>query len=458
MFENLRNKLSKTLSKISNYGRLTEKNIKDTLDKISNTLLEADVSFKVVNNIIHNLKKNAIGKKINNSFTPGQELIKLIKNNLIKIMGESDININLAVQPPAVILLAGLQGVGKTTSVVKLAYFLKKKYKKKIIVASTDIYRPAAMEQLKILSQQIKIDCFNSNKNISSEKISQNALNYAKINFYDILIIDTSGRLHIDNNMMDELKNIHNHVNPIETIFVVDSMTGQDAVNSAYVFNKILPLTGIFLTKTDGDSRGGAALSIRYITNKPIKFIGTGEKIDKIEIFSPKKIAIRILGMKEELSSIKDIENKINNIKNHKLIKKFKDGKQFSIVDFLNQIKQISKIGNNNITKLINTMSLRNINHTINPISSFINTNNNIIIETQNIINSMTVMEKLDINIINYSRKKRISMGSGVSIQKINVIFKQYSQFKLISKKMKNNYGIKKMFRNIKNVFPKKFF
>ncbi|QJC28360.1 signal recognition particle protein [Enterobacteriaceae endosymbiont of Plateumaris braccata] len=458
MFENLRNKLSRTLSKISNYGRLTEKNIKDTLDKIYNNLLEADVSFKVVNKIIHNLKKDAIGKKINDSFTPGQELIKLIKNNLIKIMGESNININLAVRPPAVILLAGLQGVGKTTSVVKLAYFLRKKYKKKIIVASTDIYRPAAMEQLKILSQQVKIDYYNSDKNISSEKIAQNALNYAKINFYDILIVDTSGRLHIDNDMMDELKNIHNHINPIETIFVVDSMTGQDAINSANIFNKILPLTGVFLTKADGDSRGGAALSIRYITGKPIKFIGTGEKIDKIEIFSSENIAIRILGMKEELSSIKDIENKINNIKNQQLIKKFRDEKQFSIVDFLNQIEQINKIGNNNITKLINTMNLQNTNYAINPISNFINTNNNIAKETQTIINSMTAIEKLNINIINYSRKKRISMGSGISIQKINVIFKQYSQFKLISKKMKNNYGIKKMFRNIKNFFPKKIF
>ncbi|QJC29249.1 signal recognition particle protein [Enterobacteriaceae endosymbiont of Plateumaris rustica] len=458
MFENLRNKLLKTLSKISNYGRLTEKNIKDTLNKIFNNLLEADVSLKVINNIINTLKKDAIGKKINNSFTPGQELIKLIKNNLIKIMGESNVNINLSIQPPAVILLAGLQGAGKTTSVIKLAYFLKKKYKKKILVASTDIYRPAAMEQLEILSKQVKIDYFTSNKNISSVKIAQDSLNYAKINFYDILIIDTAGRLHIDNNMMNEIKNIHNYINPIETLFVVDSMTGQDAVNSAKTFNKILPLTGIFLTKTDGDSRGGAALSIRYITNKPIKFIGTGEKLDKIEVFSPKNIAIRILGMQEELSSIKDIKNKINNIKNQKLINKLKKGKQFNIVDFLNQIKQINKIGNNNITKLINTINFKNINYSTNPMSNILNINNNMIKETKAIINSMTAIEKININIMNYSRKKRISIGSGISIQKINIIFKQYNQFKLISKKMKNNYGIKKMFRNIKNIFPKKIF
>ncbi|QJC29696.1 signal recognition particle protein [Enterobacteriaceae endosymbiont of Plateumaris pusilla] len=456
MFENLRNKLSKTLSKISNYGRLTEKNIKETLDKISNNLLEADVALKVVNNLIDNLKKDVVGKRINNSFTPGQELIKLVKDNLIKIMDKSNININLAIQPPAVILLAGLQGSGKTTSTIKLAYFLKKKYKKKIIVASTDIYRPAAMEQLKILAQQVKIDFFNQNKNFSSIKIAQNALNHAKINFYDILIIDTAGRLHINDIMMNEIKNIHDYIKPIETLFVVDSMTGQDAVNSANIFNKILPLTGIFLTKTDGDSRGGAALSIRYITNKPIKFIGTGEKLDKIEVFSPKNITIRILGMQEELSSIKDIENKINNIKNEKLIKKLKEGKEFNISDFLNQIEQINKIGNNGITKLINKMNFSNINYSINPISNILNTNSNIVKETKTIINSMTIKEKLDINIINYSRKKRISMGSGISIQKINIIFKQYNQFRLISKKIKNNHGIKKIFHKLQNIFPKK--
>ncbi|QJC30137.1 signal recognition particle protein [Enterobacteriaceae endosymbiont of Plateumaris sericea] len=458
MFENLRNKLSETLSKISNYGRLTEKNIQETLEKISNNLLEADVALKVVNNLINKIKKDVIGKKINNSFTPGQELLKLVKNNLIKIMGESNININLAIQPPAVILLAGLQGAGKTTSVIKLAYFLKKTYKKKIIVASTDIYRPAAIEQLKILSKQVKIDYFTDDENSSSIEIAQNSLNHAKINFYDILIIDTAGRLHINDNMMKEIKNIHNHINPIETLFVVDSMTGQDAVNSANIFNKILPLTGIFLTKTDGDSRGGAALSIKHITNKPIKFIGTGEKLDKIEIFSPKKIAIRILGMEEELSSIKDIENKINNIENKKLIKKIKEGKEFNISDFLNQIEQINKIGNNGITKIINKMNYPNINYSINPISNMINTNSNIVKETKTIINSMTIKEKLDINIINYSRKKRISIGSGISIQKINVIFKQYNQFRLISKKMKNNYGMKKIFRKLQNIFPKKTF
>lgn len=453
MFENLSNKLSKILSRIRNYGRLTEKNIKDTLDEIYNNLLEADVALEVTKDFINKIKKEAIGKKINDNFTPGQEFIKLIHQNLIKIMDSTDKNINLAIQPPAVILFTGLQGVGKTTSVVKLAYFLKKKYKKKVLVASTDIYRPAAIQQLKILAQSVKIDFFNINLNISPIEISEKALNYAKINFYDILIVDTAGRLHIDNKMMKEIKNISDLLCPIEFLFVIDAMTGQDSINSAKKFNQLLPITGIFLTKADSDTRGGAFLSTKYIIKKPIKFIGNGEKINNITIFSPEIIASKILGMSSELSIIENIKKKINFKENQKIINKLKSKKTLNFKDFLEQLEQIKSIGNKNISFLLNKMKVNNIQYPSNSIMNIMNIDDLTIKNIKAIIASMTKLEKQNINIINYSRKKRISLGSGVSILKINAILKQYNQMKLINKKMKKNNNIHKIIKYVKNFF-----
>ncbi|QJC38304.1 signal recognition particle protein [Enterobacteriaceae endosymbiont of Donacia marginata] len=453
MFENLSNKLSKILSRIRNYGRLTEKNIKDTLDEIYINLLEADVALEVTKDFIKKIKKEAIGKKINNNFTPGQEFIKLIHKNLIKIMDSSDKNINLAIQPPAVILFIGLQGVGKTTSVIKLAYFLKKKYKKKVLVASTDIYRPAAIQQLNILAQSVKINFFKINSDMSPIEISKNVLNYAKTNFYDILIIDTAGRLHIDNKMMKEIKNISNLLSPIEILFVIDAMTGQDSINSAKKFNELLPITGIFLTKADSDTRGGAFLSTKYIIKKPIKFVGNGEKINNIAIFSPEIIAAKILGMSSELNIIENIKKKINLKKNQEIINKLKSKKTLNLKDFLDQLEQIKSIGNKNISFLLNKMKINNIQYPINPIINIMNIDNSTINNIKAIMQSMTTLEKENVDILNYSRKKRISLGSGVSILKINVILKQYNQMKLINKKMKKNNNINKIIKYVKNFF-----
>ncbi|QJC36678.1 signal recognition particle protein [Enterobacteriaceae endosymbiont of Donacia simplex] len=452
MFENLSNKLSKILLKIRNYGRLTEKNIKDTLNEIYINLLESDVALEVIKDLINKIKKEAIGKKINNNFTPGQEFIKLIHENLIKLMDSSNKNINIATQPPAIILFVGLQGVGKTTSVVKLAYFLKKKYKKKILVASTDIYRPAAIQQLKILAQSVKINFFNIDSDISPLEIAKKAFYYAKKNFYDVLIIDTAGRLHINDKMMEEIKNISNLLCPIETFFVIDAMTGQDSINSAKKFNELLSITGIFLTKTDSDTRGGAVLSVKYIIKKPIKFIGNGEKINNIAIFSPEIIASKILGMSSELTIIENIKNKIDLKKNKELIEKLKNKNKLSLQDFLEQLEQIKKIGNKNITFLLKKMQINNI-YSTHPMMNILNIDNSTINNLKTIMNSMTNLERKNVDIINYSRKKRISLGSGVSIFKINAILKQYHQMMLVTKKMKKNNNINKIIKYVKNFF-----
>ncbi|QJC37902.1 signal recognition particle protein [Enterobacteriaceae endosymbiont of Donacia bicoloricornis] len=453
MFESLSNKLSNILLKIKNYGRLTEKNIKDTLDKIYINFLEADVSLEVTKDFINKIKKEAIGKKINNNFTPGQEFIKLIHKNLIELMDSSNKNINIATQPPAIILFVGLQGVGKTTSVVKLAYFLKKKYKKKVLVASTDIYRPAAIQQLKILAQSVKINFFDTNLNISPIKISEKVLNYAKTNFYDLLIIDTAGRLHIDNKMMQEIKNISNLLHPIEILFVIDAMTGQNSINIAKKFDQVLPITGIFLTKADSDTRGGACLSTKYIIKKPIKFIGNGEKINNIMVFSPEIIATKIIGMSSELTIIENIKKKINLEKNQRIINKLKNKKTFDLKDFLEQLEQIKLIGNKNISFFLNKMKMNNIQYPTNSIMNIMNIKNSTINNVKTIMKSMTKLEKQNVDIINYSRKKRISLGSGVSILEINAILKQYNQMKLINKKMKKNNNIHKIIRYVKNFF-----
>ena len=304
MFENLSDRLSKTLKNITGKGRLTEDNIKDTLREVRMALLEADVALPVVREFINKVKERAIGEEVNKSLTPGQEFLKIVQAELEKAMGEANEGLNLATQPPAVILMAGLQGAGKTTSVGKLAKFLKERHKKKVLVVSADVYRPAAIKQLQTLAEALKVDFFPTETSQKPVDIAEAALKHAKLNFFDVLIVDTAGRLHVDGEMMEEiqqihsvLNQIHSVLNPIETLFTVDAMTGQDAANTAKAFNEALPLTGVILTKVDGDARGGAALSIRQITGKPIKFLGVGEKTDALEPFHPDRIASRILGM-----------------------------------------------------------------------------------------------------------------------------------------------------------------
>ncbi|MGP1945343.1 MAG: signal recognition particle protein [Arsenophonus sp. ER-EMS1-MAG3] len=444
MFDNLTDRLSSILRNIRGRGRLTKDNIKEALREVRMALLEADVALPVVREFIQSIKEVALDKNINKSLTPSQEFIKIVKNQLTKSLGGNNIGLNLAIQPPAVILIAGLQGVGKTTTVAKLGKFLKEKYRKKVLVASVDIYRPAAIKQLEILTQTAGIDFFLSSSNEKPIDIATKALEYAKLKFYDVLIIDTSGRLHINETMMTEIQVIHSFINPIETLFIVDAMTGQDAANSAKSFNEVLPLTGFILTKIDGDTRGGAALSIRYITGKPIKFLGIGEKINSLELFYPERISSRILGMGDVLSLIEEIESKIDREKAEKLSNKLKKNNNFDLNDFLEHLKQMQNIGD--MSSMLNKIpGISGINDKIK-----LQINDNVLIKMQAIISSMTMKERQKPEIIKGSRKKRIANGSGTQIQDINMLLKQFDDIKRIMNKMKKNELIK-IIRGIKN-------
>lgn len=324
MFDSLTDRLSGTLQKLRGQGRLTENNIKDSLREVRMALLEADVALTVVKSFIDRVKERAVGQDVIRSLTPGQALIKIVNDELVAVMGDANESLNLNMQPPAVIMMAGLQGAGKTTSVAKLARWLKESEKKSVMVASADIYRPAAIEQLKTLALEVEATFFPSDNSQKPVAIAQAAIAEAKLKFIDVVIIDTAGRQAIDEVMMSEIKELHLAINPIETLFTVDSMTGQDAAVTAKAFNEALPITGIILTKTDGDARGGAALSVRHITGKPIKFLGVGEKVDALEPFHPDRVASRILGMGDVLSLIEEVEQKVDKVKAEKLAKKIK--------------------------------------------------------------------------------------------------------------------------------------
>lgn len=450
MFSNLTERLSKSLRNIVSKGRLTEENIKDTIREVRKALLEADVTLSVVKTFITNVKKKSIGYEINKSLTPGQEFIKIVRNELILTMGEKKNNLNLSARPPAIMLIVGLQGVGKTTTVAKIAQWIKNKYKKKILITSTDIYRAAAIKQLEVLSNQINVDFYPSDINQKPIDITKEAIKYAQIKLYDILLIDTAGRLHIDKAMMNEIEQIQNFTNPIETLLVVDSMMGQDAINMAKVFSQYLLISGIILSKTDSDARSGIALSMQYITGKPIKFIGTGEKPNNLEIFDPEYISDKILGMNKVISMIKDIEAKINQSDVQNLTQKIKKGRDFNLNDFLIQIKEMKKIGGLNyfIDKFSNNKTIYN--------NSLLGNDENALNKIEAIIYSMTPKERSNPMIIKGSRKRRISLGSGTQIQDINKLLKNFNDVKKVMKKIKNN-GIGKIIRNIKNILPKNF-
>ncbi|MCU7827753.1 MAG: signal recognition particle protein [Candidatus Thiodiazotropha sp. (ex Myrtea sp. 'scaly one' KF741663)] len=447
MFDNLTERLGKVLTNLRGQGRLSEENIKDTMREVRMALLEADVALPVVRDFVEQVKQKASGEAVMKSLTPGQTLIKIVNDELVKVMGEANESLDLAAQPPAVILMAGLQGSGKTTSVAKLSRWLQQQGKKKISVVSCDVYRPAAIEQLQTLAKEVNAEFIPSAGDQRPVDIARRALSEAKRSFTEVLIVDTAGRLHVDEQMMDEIKQLHQAVDPVETLFVVDSMTGQDAANTAKAFNEALPLTGVILTKADGDARGGAALSIRQITGKPIKFIGVGEKIDALEAFHPDRIASRILGMGDVLSLVEEVTRKVDQDKAAKLAKKLQKGKRFNLEDFKEQMLQMANMGG--IGGLLDKLpGMGNLpDHVKNQV------NDKEIGRLIAIINSMTPHERDFPAVIKGSRKRRIANGSGTQVQDVNKLLKQFTQMQKMMKKMKGG-GMKKMMRGMGGNFP----
>ena len=442
MFESLSDRLSLSLKKISGKASLSEKNIQETLREVRMALLEADVALPVVKGFVEQVKTRALGTEVRSSLNPGQQFLKIVQAELEAVMGDKNESLDLAAQPPAVVLMAGLQGAGKTTSVAKLSRYLREREKKKVMVVSADVYRPAAIEQLKTLAVEVQAEFFPSNPQQKPIQIVNDAIKAAKKQFVDVLIVDTAGRLHIDGEMMEEIKEVHGVARPVETLFVIDAMIGQDAVNTAQAFNESLPLTGVILTKVDGDARGGAALSVRQVTGKPIKFLGVGEKTDALEPFHPERIASRILGMGDVLSLIEEVERKVDKKKAEKLAKKVVKGKRFDLEDLRDQLQQMKNMGGmaGMMEKLPGMGNMAQMAQQNNANSQFD--------RMECIINSMTPKERKNPDILNGSRKRRITMGSGTSIQDLNRLLKQHKQMGKMMKKMKGK-GMQNMMRGM---------
>ena len=448
MFDNLSERLSRTIKDLRGQGRLTDENISGALREVRMALLEADVALPVVRDFIDHVRERGLGQEVMSSLTPGQAVIKIVKEELISLMGESSAELSFKVRPPAVILVAGLQGAGKTTTVAKLGHFLKDKHRKKIMVVSCDVYRPAAIEQLRILAGEIGVECFSADTADEPVKLAKHALASARKQNFDVLLVDTAGRLHIDTDMMNEIQDLHSAVSPIETLFVVDSMMGQDAVNAAKAFNDALPLTGVILTKTDGDARGGAALSVRHVTGKPIKFMGTGEKNTELTPFYPDRIASRILGMGDVLGLIEEVEQKTDKDKAEKFARKLKKGKGFTLDDFQEQLQQMKKMGG--IKSLMDKLpGLPAI-----PQPAEAQVGDKEFIKLEAIINSMTVFERRRPDIINGSRKKRIAAGSGTKVQEVNRLLKQFKQMQKMMKRFAKKGGMTNMLRGFGGNLP----
>jgi len=448
MFDNLTNRLTGAMRKVSGKAKLSDDNIKDTLREVRKALLEADVALPVVKAFIEQVRKRAVGQEVKRSLSPGQALIKVVQNELEHVMGETSEDLNLSTQPPAVILVAGLQGAGKTTSVGKLARLLKERHNKKVTVASADVYRPAAIKQLETLANEVEADFFPSSADQKPIDIANAAIDHARLNYSDVLILDTAGRLHIDEDMMHEIKDLHAAIDPVETLFVVDAMTGQDAANTAKAFNDALPLTGVILTKADGDSRGGAALSVRHITGKPIKFMGMGEKTDALEPFYPDRVASRILDMGDVLSLIEDAERKIDKDKAEKFANKIKKGKKFDLADFRDQLQQMQNMGGLSgvMSKLPGMSQMQN--------AAAEQMGNKTLKQMDAMISSMTPKERRNPDLIDNSRKRRITAGSGTEIQDVNRLLKQHKQMQKMMKKMTKKGGMANMMRGMGNMMP----
>ena len=450
MFENLTERLTHTLKRLRGQGRLSEDNIKETLREVRMALLEADVALPVVKQFVERVRERAVGQEVMQSLTPGQALVKIVNDELVSIMGEACDELQLNVQPPAVVLMAGLQGSGKTTSTAKLARWLRQRKKKSVLVTSCDIYRPAAIHQLEKLAGEVEAEFFPSSTEDDPVAIAAAALEHARRKHLDVLIVDTAGRLHIDDQMMAEIQRIHAALNPVETLFVVDSMTGQDAANTAQVFNDALPLTGVVLTKTDGDARGGAALSIRSITGKPIKFLGVGEKTAALEPFHPDRVASRILGMGDVLSLVEEAQHKVDKDKAAKLASKLHKGKRFDLTDFHDQLEQMMGMGGlgSLMDKLPGVGQL--------PQAVRDQVNDREMHRMLAIIRSMTPQERQFPDIIKGSRRKRIAAGSGTQVQDVNRLLKQFMQMQKMMKKMSKG-GLKNMMRGLKGRMPQGF-
>lgn len=430
MFENLSERLQSTLKKLRGEARISEENISQALREVRMALIEADVALPVVKELVEKIKNSAVGQEVNLKLSPEQAFLKIVRAELTAIMGESNDKLNLATQPPAVILMAGLQGSGKTTTTAKLAKRLINE-KKKVALVSADVYRPAAIKQLETLAGQVGATFIPSEASEKPVQIAEKALQFAKLQYFDVLIVDTAGRLHIDEELMTEIKALHQTLNPIETLFVVDAMTGQDAANTAKAFHEALPLTGVILSKIDGDARGGSALSIRHITGKPIKFLGIGEKIDALEPFHPDRIASRILGMGDVLSLIEDIEQQVDVEKAQKLAQKMTSGKSFNLNDFLEQIRQMQNMDIGKMLEKIPGMSQIPQHIKDSQLSG------KRIKHMEAIILSMTPQERRNPDIIKGSRKRRISQGCGLPVSEINKLLKQFQEMQNQMKKMK---------------------
>jgi len=442
MLENLTGRLQGVIKNLRGQARLTEDNIADAMREVRMALLEADVALPVVKDFIAAVKQRAQGKEVLQSLTPGQAVIEVVNDELTALMGKANSELNLAAVPPAIILMAGLQGSGKTTTSAKLAKLLKEQ-KKKVLLASADVYRPAAIEQLKTLAKQLEVECFDSNASQKPSDIAAATLDFAKRGYYDVVIFDTAGRLGIDEAMMAEIKALHAQLNPIETLFVVDAMQGQDAINTAKAFGETLPLTGVILTKLDGDSRGGAALSVRHVTGKPIKFIGVSEKVDGLEPFYPDRMASRILGMGDVLGLIEQAHKNVDMAEAQKLADKVKSGKNFDLDDFKAQMSQMRKMGG--MGALMDKMpsQIAGMAAKVNPEDA-----DKSLRRIEGIINSMTPLERRKPEIIKATRKKRIADGSGVQVQEVNRLLKQFEETQKMMK-MFSKGGMAKMMRSM---------
>jgi signal recognition particle subunit SRP54 len=447
VFDSLTERLGRTLKDLRGRGRLTEDNIRDSLREIRMALLEADVALPVVKQFIERARERALGQEVVGSVSPGQALVKVVNDELVAVMGGESAELNLRTQPPAVVLVAGLQGAGKTTTIAKLARRLSERDRKRVAVASADIHRPAARDQLATLAEQVGVTYLPVEGAASAVDIARGARDAARKAGHDVLLVDSAGRLAIDETMMDEIRAVHGAIEPVETLFVVDSLSGQDAARTAQAFDEALPLTGVVLTKTDGDARGGAALSVRMVTGKPIKFLGSGEKTDALEVFHPDRIASRILGMGDVVSLVEEAQQQVDTDKAEQLARKLKKGKGFDLGDMRDQLDQMQKMGG--LGSMMEKMGGVSQAQMQQASGAFGDTKHMIAI-----IDSMTPQERRWPATINGSRKRRMAAGSGTRVQDVNRLLKQHAQMAKMMKKMSKKGGMQKMMRGMKGQLP----